>query len=112
MGRNFNINSLKSVVTICTTFFNILNLHSAHTACLCVQYGSRRKQYLFPQTALSGWALWWRRDVFPVKYKLSLYIILRINSDFKSCVEVGSNTSAVALRVVGGDEKGTQCLGV
>jgi hypothetical protein len=27
-------------------------------------------------------------------------------------VEVGSNTSTVALRVVGGDEKGTQCLGV
>jgi hypothetical protein len=24
----------------------------------------------------------------------------------------GSNTSTVALRVVGGDEKGTQCLGV
>jgi hypothetical protein len=27
-------------------------------------------------------------------------------------VEVGSNTSTVALRVVGGDEKGTQCRGV
>jgi hypothetical protein len=27
-------------------------------------------------------------------------------------VEAGSNTSTVALRVVGGDEKGTQCLGV
>jgi hypothetical protein len=27
-------------------------------------------------------------------------------------VETGSNTSTVALRVVGGDEKGTQCLGV
>jgi hypothetical protein len=27
-------------------------------------------------------------------------------------VEVGWNTSTVALRVVGGDEKGTQCLGV
>jgi hypothetical protein len=25
---------------------------------------------------------------------------------------VGSNTSTVALRIVGGDEKGTQCLGV
>jgi hypothetical protein len=30
----------------------------------------------------------------------------------KSRVEAGSNTSTVALRVVGGDEKGTQCLGV
>jgi hypothetical protein len=27
-------------------------------------------------------------------------------------VEAGSNTSTVALRVVGGDEKGTQYLGV
>jgi hypothetical protein len=29
-----------------------------------------------------------------------------------SRVEVGSNTSTVAQRVIGGDEKGTQCLGV
>jgi hypothetical protein len=29
-----------------------------------------------------------------------------------SRVEAGSNTSTVNLRVVGGDEKGTQCLGV
>jgi hypothetical protein len=28
-----------------------------------------------------------------------------------SRVEAGSNTSTVALRDVGGDEKGTQCLG-
>jgi hypothetical protein len=27
-------------------------------------------------------------------------------------VKVGSNTSTVALRVVGGDEKGTRCLEV
>jgi hypothetical protein len=27
-------------------------------------------------------------------------------------VKAGSNTFTVALRVVGGDEKGTQCLGV
>jgi hypothetical protein len=27
-------------------------------------------------------------------------------------VEEGSNISTVALRVVGGDEEGTQCLGV
>jgi hypothetical protein len=27
-------------------------------------------------------------------------------------LEAGSNTSAVALRVVGGDRKGTQCLAV
>jgi hypothetical protein len=27
-------------------------------------------------------------------------------------VQTGSNTSTVSLRVVGGDDKGTQCLGV
>jgi hypothetical protein len=27
-------------------------------------------------------------------------------------VEAGSNTATVALRIEGGDEKGTQCLGV
>jgi hypothetical protein len=27
-------------------------------------------------------------------------------------VKMGSNTSSVALRVVGNDEKGTQCLGI
>jgi hypothetical protein len=32
-----------------------------------------------------------------------------ITSKFR--VEAGLNTSTVALRVVGGDEKGTQCLG-
>jgi hypothetical protein len=32
--------------------------------------------------------------------------------DRSSYVEEGSNTSTVALRVVGGDEKGTQCLEV
>jgi hypothetical protein len=31
---------------------------------------------------------------------------------YKSLVEAGSNTSTVALRVVGGNEKGTQCLEV
>jgi ribosomal protein S9 len=29
-----------------------------------------------------------------------------------SLVEAGSNTSIVVLRVVGGDEKGTECLGL
>jgi hypothetical protein len=32
-------------------------LHSAHTVYLCVPYGSHNKQRLFPQTALTGWAL-------------------------------------------------------
>jgi hypothetical protein len=30
--------------------------------------------------------------------------------EFKDPVESGSNTSTVALRVVGGDEKATRCL--
>jgi hypothetical protein len=29
-----------------------------------------------------------------------------------SCVEEGSNTSTIALQVIGGDKEGTQCLGV
>jgi hypothetical protein len=35
-----------------------------------------------------------------------------MNYCFKSRVEGGSNNSTVALRVVGGDEEGTQCLEV
>jgi hypothetical protein len=30
----------------------------------------------------------------------------------KSCVEAGLKTFTLALRIVGGYEKGTQCLGV
>jgi hypothetical protein len=44
-----------------------------------------------------------------------LLMILTINSINRlrtSCVEAGLDTSTVALRVVGGDEKGTQCLGL
>jgi hypothetical protein len=32
-------------------------LRPAHTVYLCVPYGSHNKQPLFPQTALTGWAL-------------------------------------------------------
>jgi hypothetical protein len=35
-----------------------------------------------------------------------------VRCELISRVEAGSNTSTVALLVVGGDEKGTQCLGV
>jgi hypothetical protein len=38
-----------AMVTIHTTCFN--------TQCICVPYGSHNKQRLFPQTALTGWAL-------------------------------------------------------
>jgi hypothetical protein len=50
--------------------------------------------------------------VFPVRYGLNLYVLVRINPVFKSRVEARSNTSTVALRVVGGDEKETRCQGV
>jgi hypothetical protein len=50
--------------------------------------------------------------VFPLRYELNYYILSRRNSLFISRVEVGSNTSTVALRLVGGDKNGTQCLGV
>jgi hypothetical protein len=34
------------------------------------------------------------------------------NELIDSCEEAGSNTSTIALRVFGGDEKRTQCWGV
>jgi hypothetical protein len=44
--------------------------------------------------------------MFPVRYELNLYILFRRNLlVFKSRVEAVSNTSTVALRFVGGDEK-------
>jgi hypothetical protein len=46
-----------------------------------------------------------------VRYELNSkgYVLERFNY---SRVEAGSNTSTIAPRVVRGDEKGTQCLGV
>jgi hypothetical protein len=41
-----------------------------------------------------------------------LYKSYKSESNQRSRVEAGSNTSTVALRVVGDDEKGIQCLGV
>jgi hypothetical protein len=35
-----------------------------------------------------------------------------VRCELVSCVEVGPNTSTVSLRVIGGDEKRTQCPGV
>jgi endoribonuclease Dicer len=37
--------------------YHTKTLHSTHTVYLCVLYGSHNKQRLFPQTALTGWAL-------------------------------------------------------
>jgi hypothetical protein len=62
---------------------------------------------------------------FSLRFVLMLYIYIytyicytynedtsRVESGWTPSVQEGSNTSAVALRVVGGDEKGTQCLEV
>jgi hypothetical protein len=40
-------------------FVRTMNPHDCHS-----------KQRLFSQTTLTGWALWRRRDVFPVSYEL------------------------------------------
>jgi hypothetical protein len=42
----------------------------------------------------------------------NIIFVRKRKSVFEVRVEAGSNTSTVAIRVVGGDEKGTQCLGV
>jgi hypothetical protein len=53
-----NLNLQSPVVTIRTTCFNIPKLYILpHTVYLCVSYGSHNKQRLFPQQALTGWAL-------------------------------------------------------
>jgi hypothetical protein len=38
--------------------------------------------------------------------------VARLSSDHAASVEAWLNTSTVALRVVGGNEKGTQFLGI
>jgi hypothetical protein len=47
---------------------------------LCVPYGSHSEQRLFCTTALTDWALWRRRNMFPVRYELNLYVVLIRNS--------------------------------
>jgi hypothetical protein len=46
-----------AVVAVCTACFNTLKLCILPTQCICVPHGSHNKQRLFPQTALTGWAL-------------------------------------------------------
>jgi hypothetical protein len=66
----------------------------------------------FHKLHYTGCPLYRRRSMFPVRYSLNYYILFSGNSFSESRVEAGSNTSTVALRVVGGDEKGVHCLGV
>jgi hypothetical protein len=51
-------------------------------------------------------------DVFYMDPLETMYKQSSRKSGIRSCVEAGSNTSTVDLRVVGGEEKGTQCLRV
>jgi hypothetical protein len=60
-GENSSVN-LKS-----RTLLNIWKVHSAQTLRLCVAFGSHSEQRLFPQTALTGWALKRKREVFSVR---------------------------------------------
>ena len=46
-----------SVVTMCTTRFNIHKFYVQHAQCICVLCGSENKQRLFPYTALTDWFL-------------------------------------------------------
>jgi hypothetical protein len=78
------INPLKpSGYYIYHPLYHTKTLHSADSVYLCVPYGSHNKQRLFPQTALTGWALRRRRNVFPVRYELKSYISFEQNSVFK-----------------------------
>jgi hypothetical protein len=43
------------------------------TGCICVF-----RMVLTINSALTGWALYWRRNVFPVRYGLDLYIKLSV----------------------------------
>jgi hypothetical protein len=50
----------------------------------CVSYSSHNKRQV-PLTALTGWALWRRPNVFPARYELNSYIIFRRNSRVNLC---------------------------
>jgi hypothetical protein len=65
----YSINRFVFVVETCL-FCEAQSLHSYHTVYQCVPCGSNNKQQMFPQTALTGRALYWRGNVFPVRYHL------------------------------------------
>jgi hypothetical protein len=52
------------------------------------------------------WSYFWKRCFLLG----SCEVVIRKRIGASQLVEAGSNNSTVALRVVGGDEKGTQCL--
>jgi hypothetical protein len=48
----------------------------------------------------------------PHWHTVNIYIFYPLDNAVTTRVEAGSNTSTIALRDVGGDEKENQCLGV
>ena len=42
------------MVTLCTTVLNIQKVYVVHKVYLCVLFGSKNKQRLFPKKALAG----------------------------------------------------------
>jgi hypothetical protein len=52
-----NVNPLKPSGHYMYHRFNTPKLYILPTQCICVPYGSHNKQGLFPQTAITGWAL-------------------------------------------------------
>jgi hypothetical protein len=50
--------------------------------------------------------------VFSVQSMPRLHKELIVHCELVPCMEVGLNTSTIALQVIGGDEKGTQRPGV
>jgi hypothetical protein len=46
---------------------------------LCIPYDSHNKQRLSPQTALTGWALQRKRNVFPVRYEMNFVYVTLMN---------------------------------
>jgi len=63
---------MSPVVSLRTTRFNIKKLYILLTECIPVVYDSRKKQKLFPHTALTDWFLYCRNSVFTVQYKQNL----------------------------------------
>ena len=63
------------MVTTFTARSTIKFLRTAHTVYLCPLYVSQNKQWLFLNTALTGWFLLRRRRVFTARYELTQNII-------------------------------------
>ena len=50
---------------------------------LCVSRDSQSEERLLSSTGLNFWSFQCRRGLFPVKYELNFYVLIRLNSCFK-----------------------------